>query len=287
MHIDAVMWPDRRWRDAVGEWTLAEGLGIHRGWVYDHLTLGPDRTLWHEAMTHLAAVAAATTTMGIGTMVTTPNFRDPAPTAKALLTIQDVSEGRLVAGIGAGGPGSDSDARGGDPLSRADRMARLDEWAHQVRDLLTTDHLDSDGRWSTVRDTRLGGSPEQAPPIAVAGTGPKGMRLAVDIADIWITQDIAQDARLAASTAESEISRQLDLLDRECETAGRDPRSLARLAVLGYGSERPLASRAAFEDAVERYGRLGITTIAVLWPRDQHELAVLADVLSDAGPVHP
>lgn len=287
MRIDAIMWPDRPWRDLVDEWATAERMGIGRGWVYDHLSVDARHERWHEATTFLAAVAASTSTIGVGTMVTTPNFRHPAPTAKALLTIHDVAAGRLVVGVGAGGAGVDSDALGGPALSRADRMARLEEWTGQLRALLRTERVDAAGRWSSVVDTRLAGSPERAPSLAVAATGPKGMRVAARLADLWITQDVAQDARVAAATAEDEIARQLRLLDRVCEEEGRAPASLPRLAVLGYGAERPLASRAAFEDAIERYAALGVTTIAVLWPRGDaadRELGVLADVAAASRP---
>jgi len=287
MQIDAVMWPDAPWSVSVAEWSLAERIGIRRGWVYDHLNLDLRHERWHEATTHLAAVAASTSTIGVGTMVTTPNFRHPAVTAKSLLTLDDIAGGRLMVGVGAGGPGADSDALGGPPLDRAERMDRLHEWTHQLRDLMTSERVDATGRWSTVRDVRLGGSPGRAPSLAVAGTGPKGMRLAAELADLWITQDIAQDTRVAAPTAEAEIARQVALLDAECEKVGRDPATLRRLAVLGYGGERPLASRAALEDAIERYGRLGITTIAVLWPRGDDaavQLDILADLIREVDP---
>lgn len=290
MQIDAVMWPDLDWPSSAAEWRLAEQIGIRRGWVYDHLNLDPRHARWHEATTFLAAVAASTSTIGIGTMVTTPNFRHPAVTAKSLLTLNHIAAGRVIVGVGAGGTGGDSEALGGPTLTRAERMERLHEWTHQLRSLMSTDRADSRGRWSSVHDVRLGGSPALAPPLAVAGTGPKGMRLAAEVADLWVTQDIAQDTRVAASTAEAEIARQLAILDTECERIGRDPASLRRLAVLGYGSERPLESRAAFADAIERYGRLGITTIAVLWPRGRDvsaQLDILADVIGEVSADDP
>jgi alkanesulfonate monooxygenase SsuD/methylene tetrahydromethanopterin reductase-like flavin-dependent oxidoreductase (luciferase family) len=286
MQIDAVMWPDVDWSSSAAEWRLAEQLGIRRGWVYDHLNLGPRHEQWHEATTYLAAVAASTSTIGIGTMVTTPNFRHPAVTAKSLLTLNHIAGGRVMVGVGAGGVGGDSEALGGPVLTRAERMERLHEWTHQLRTLMSVERVDARGRWSSVHDIRLGGSPALAPPLAVAGTGPKGMRLAAEVADVWITQDIAQDVRVAAPTAEAEVARQLAILDAECDRVGRDPATLRRLAVLGYGSERPLASRAALVDAIERYHRLGVTTIAVLWPRGREasaQLAMLADVIGQVS----
>lgn len=104
MRIDAVMWPDSPWPEAHDEWRLDEQLGIARGWVYDHLNLRPVHKRWHESMTFLAAAAASTERIDLGTMVTSPNFRHPAMTAKVAMTLHDISRGRVVIGVGAGGP---------------------------------------------------------------------------------------------------------------------------------------------------------------------------------------
>ncbi|MFG1997148.1 LLM class flavin-dependent oxidoreductase [Actinoplanes sp. NPDC048988] len=77
---------------AAGEWERAERLGIGRGWLWDHLVLG-GRPVSHDAYAVLAAAAATTTTIGVGTMVTAPNFRHPVTTAKAALALDDVSGG--------------------------------------------------------------------------------------------------------------------------------------------------------------------------------------------------
>ncbi len=269
MGIDAVMWPDVRWAESRAEWLLAEEMGIGRGWVYDHLNLAPQHDRWHDAYTYLAAVAATTSRIGLGTMVTTPNFRHPTTSAKAALTLDDVSGGRLLLGVGAGGPGADSDAQGSPALSRPARMDRFAEWVEQLDRLLDGEELDHDGTYATVRSTRVRGSTGHRPSLAVAATGPRGMQVAARRASHWITQDVAQDPRAYAGTAQGEIARQLVLLDAACRSVQRDPASLPRTAVLGYGTERPLESAGALEDALGRYAALGITTVAVLWPRGE------------------
>lgn len=280
--VDAVMWPDRSWTSSAAEWRLAEEIGIGRGWVYDHLNLQAQHERWHEATTHLAAVAATTRRIGVGTMVTTPNFRHPAPSAKAATTLHDVSGGRFVLGVGAGGPGVDSDALGGPVLDRRDRMSRFAEWTGALSRLLDGGPVDVEGRFTTVRSTVVTRGASGRPPLAVAATGARGMRVAVEHADLWITQDVSQDPRVYAGTAQAEVERQLRLLDETSRAAGRDPSSLARLVVLGYGSERPLASEEALRDALGRYGELGAGTVAVLWPRGEDatcRLDVLGSVL--------
>ncbi|WP_051570932.1 LLM class flavin-dependent oxidoreductase [Cryptosporangium arvum] len=283
MQLDAVMWPDAAWPVVREEWRHAERLGIHRGWFYDHLNLhGP--APWHEAWTALAAVAAATSRIGVGTQVTSPNFRHPVTTAKAALSLDALSEGRFVLGIGAGGPGRDSDAFGGVPLSRAERTARFREYVDLTDRLLRREHTDVTGTFFSAHDVALGGGEPRRPPIAIAATGRRGMALAAAFGDLWITQDVAKDP---AVSGHAEIGRQLAELAEVCAEHGRDPATLPSLAVLGYGDERPLDSIESFRDCVGRYGELGVTTLAVLWPREHGRLSVLeeaAALLPGPGP---
>jgi alkanesulfonate monooxygenase SsuD/methylene tetrahydromethanopterin reductase-like flavin-dependent oxidoreductase (luciferase family) len=262
------------------EWQRAEEWGLGRGWLYDHLNLN-DRTTWHEAYTSLAAVAAATSHIGVGTMVTSPNFRHPVTSAKAALSLDALTEGRFVMGIGAGGPGGDSDALGGEPISRAERTARLHEWVELTDLLLCQERTDYTGRFFTARQVALGGGHPRRPTLAVAATGKRGMRTAVRFADLWITQDVGQDPAAYAGTPHAEVRRQIALLDETCAEQGRDPGTLPRLTVLGYGGERPLSSIEAFRDCVGRYSELGVTTLAVLWPRGAAQLSVLEQAAAE------
>lgn len=271
------MWPDSPWPVMRQEWLRAEELGLGRGWLYDHLNLN-GRPVWHEAYTTLAAVAAVTSRIGVGTMVTSPNFRHPVTSAQAALSLDALSEGRFVMGIGAGGPGGDSDAFGGRRLSRPERTARFAEWTELTDLLLTQADTDFTGRYFAAHQVAVGGGRPRRPALAVAATARRGMELAARFADLWITQDVGKDPATYAGTPYAEVRRQIALLDEVCAEQGRDPGTLPRLTVLGYGGEHPLASIEAFRDCVGRYAQLGITTLALLWPRgDQarNQLAVL------------
>ncbi|RVX43901.1 luciferase-like monooxygenase [Nonomuraea polychroma] len=281
VNLDVIMWPDSPWREMRQEWRRAEELGLGRGWLYDHLNLY-GRPVWHEAYTTLAAVAEATSSIGVGTMVTAPNFRHPVTSAKAALSLDALSEGRFVMGLGAGGPGGDSDAFGGGPLSRAERTARFTEWVELTDLLLTQADTDYTGRYFAAHQVAVGGGQPRRPPLAVAATARRGMELAVRFADLWITQDVGQNPATYAGTPHAEVRRQIALLDEICAEQGRYPDTLPRLAVLGYGGERPLASIEAFRDCLGRYEELGITTLAVLWPRGDQASAQLA-VLEQAA----
>lgn len=277
MKLDAVMWPDSHWPGMRSEWLAAERLGVNSGWIYDHLFWQQTRP-WQEAFTTLAAVAAATSTIGMGTMVTGPNFRHPVTAAKAALTLDDLSGGRFTLTLGAGGAGGDADALGGEPLSGKERAARFAEFVELTDRMLRQDHVSATGQYFSASDVGIGGAEPRRPRIAVAGTGPRGMALAARFADLWVTQDISQNDALYAGTPHAEVRRQSELLDRICAEHGREPGSLPRLVVLGYGDERPLASIEAYLDCAGRYGELGISTIAVLWPRGadaERSMAVL------------
>ncbi|MET3961335.1 alkanesulfonate monooxygenase SsuD/methylene tetrahydromethanopterin reductase-like flavin-dependent oxidoreductase (luciferase family) [Marmoricola sp. OAE513] len=279
VRIDAVMWPDSSWPTLRQEWLDAERLGIQRGWLYDHLALS-GRPAFHDAYVSLSAAAEATSTIGLGTMVTAPNFRHPATTAKAALALHEISAGRFVLGLGAGGAGVDSDAIAEPGLARADRTARFAEFVGTTSRLLKEQRVDIEGRFFAARNLDLGGGAGACPGVAVAGTGRKGMELAARHASMWITQDVVQDPRVGAPTAYEEVSRQVVILDEVLAASGRGT-TVARLVVLGYGGEQPLASLESFRDCIGRYAALGFETIAVLWPRGQHA-AAQRDVL-EAG----
>lgn len=285
MEIDAVMWPDGPWSALREEWLFAERLGVQRGWLYDHLTLG-GRPVFHDAYVTLSAAAEATSRIGLGTMVTAPNFRHPATTAKAARALHDVSNGRFVLGLGAGGPGVDSDAIAEPGIPRKQRTARFGEFVSLTKQLLEEPRVDVEGEFFAARDLELGGHPDDRPGIAVAGTGRAGMRLAADHAALWLTQDVVQDPEVGAATPFAEVSRQVAILEEVLEASGRGVGSMKRLIVLGYGGERPLDSIEAFRDCAGRYAALHFDTIAVLWPRGTDagaRLRTLEAALGESG----
>ena len=102
MRFGVLILPDASWSVARERWQSAERMGFDHAWTYDHLTWrslrdGP----WFAAMPTLAAAAAATTRLRLGTLVASPTFRHPVTFAKELITLDDISDGRITAGIGA------------------------------------------------------------------------------------------------------------------------------------------------------------------------------------------
>ncbi|HEX2316126.1 MAG TPA: LLM class flavin-dependent oxidoreductase [Thermomonospora sp.] len=282
MRVGVVMWPIRSWRDSRDQWTRAEDLGFDHAWVYDHLAWR-GHTPWFDGYATLTAAATATSRIRLGTLVTSPNFRHPVPTAHAIRTIDDISGGRLTVGIGAGGLSrtSDSGVLGGEPWSPAERAGRFAEWVELLDRLLRGPETTYEGEFYTAREVRTAPGCVQRPrvPFALAGNGPRGMRLAARFADIWVTT-----ARLPGAEGDpEEIVKDLQAkLDAVCEAEGRDPATLRRLLLTGFTGEPWLESAAAFADLAGRYGALGVTDLAVHWPRPgtewDHDPAVLEAV---------
>lgn len=127
MRVGIVILPEDRWWAAEPKWRAAEEYGFDHAWTYDHLGWrslvdGP----WFGAVPTLSAAAMVTSRIRLGTYVASPNFRHPVPFTRELITLDDLADGRLVLGVGAGGTGYDVDVFGGKeltPKQRADRSS--------------------------------------------------------------------------------------------------------------------------------------------------------------------
>src|SRR5690349_20774368 len=129
MRIGIVILPDQRWSEAARRWRLAEEYGFDHAWTYDHigwrsLVEGP----WFDAVPTLAAAAGVTSRIRLGTMVASPNFRHPAHFVREVTALDDLSEGRITLGIGAGGTDYDAHVVGLPPLSKRERVDRYAEF---------------------------------------------------------------------------------------------------------------------------------------------------------------
>ncbi|MGZ4693795.1 MAG: LLM class flavin-dependent oxidoreductase [Acidimicrobiales bacterium] len=274
MHVGVVILPNHRWPEARPIWQRAEALGAHTAWTYDHLTWrelrdGP----WLSAFPLLTAAAGITSTMRLGTLVTSPNFRHPVTLAKDAMTLDDISGGRLTLGIGAGGTGWDAEALGQEPWPRAERTARFAEFVDHLDHLLSapaTDRLD--GRWYQAVDARNLPGCVQRPrlPFAVAGGGVRALQVVARHAQIWVTfGDPLRAGELDDAGCLAVVRSQSAALDAACEQVGRDPATLRRLYMQGGTGEPWLRSVEAFAELSGRYEDLGFTDLALHWPRSE------------------
>ncbi|NDU73662.1 LLM class flavin-dependent oxidoreductase [Actinomadura sp. DSM 109109] len=256
------MWPMRSWPEAGELWRRAEDLGFRHAWVYDHIAWR-GTTPWYDAYTTLAAAAAVTSRVRVGTLVTSPNFRHPVPAAHAIKTIDHVSGGRLTVGVGAGGTRRTSDAGivGGD-WSPGERASRFAEWVELLDRLLTEPETTFEGEYYTAREVVQEPGCVQRPrvPLVIAGDGPRGMRVAARHGNGWVTS-----AHGGRDEAYATVRSRLDALRAACDAEGRRLDDLVLLT--GFNEEPWLESTGAFADLAGRYADLGFTEIVLHWPR--------------------
>lgn len=175
-----------------------------------------------ESMSVAAALAATTSTLEIGQSVINAPYRSPALTAKMAVTIDEISGGRYIFGIGAGNtPDSDYEAFGF-PTDR--RYSRFAEAIEIISTLLESGSTDFEGNFHSAKKAEmvLRGPRPGGPPINIAAGGPKMMRLAARYGDAWNWW--TYDHRTALET----LAPIVEELERACDEVGRDPDTLVR-----------------------------------------------------------
>jgi probable F420-dependent oxidoreductase len=183
---------------------LAEELGFGAAWVGDHLAC-PAPGL--DAPSCLAAAAAVTHDIRLGLSVMLLGLRAPAWSAKILATIDHLSSGRLVLGVGVGGEFPAEFEAAGVPVRQ--RGARLDDALHVIRDLLTGKPVAYEGRTLTVTAPSLQPAMATPPPIYVGGRGEAALKRAARHGDMWLPmwltpERVAERSQLLADLAERE-----------------------------------------------------------------------------------
>jgi probable F420-dependent oxidoreductase len=227
-----------RWHEYVAMARAAEEVGFDSIWVGDHyLYRGdgrPERGPW-EAWTLLPGLAARTERVRLGPLVACLNFHRPLVLAKAAATVDEISGGRLVLGVGAGWNRSEFDAMG---VPYDHRASRFTEAFEIVRRLLGGDRVSFAGRWHTTEGAVVLPPPARRMPIMVGSTGERVLAATLPSVDAWNTW-----YDWYGNSAEGFASRNRTI-DEACERAGRDPASVERSACLlvrfpGDAGERP------------------------------------------------
>jgi F420-dependent oxidoreductase-like protein len=204
-----------------------DGTSVDTLWVPDHLlqadpASGPDEPML-EAYTALGYLAAATSRIRLGTMVTAATFRAPALLIKAVTTLDVLSAGRAWLGIGAGYNGDEARAMGLFLPETVERFARLTELLRLARQMWAGDETPFHGKYLDLEHPV--GSPRPVttprPPVLIGGTGERRtLRLVAEYGDACNLFDVPDGG--------AAIRRQLDVLDRHCIDAGRPPDEIER-----------------------------------------------------------
>jgi F420-dependent oxidoreductase-like protein len=206
----------------VGAAVAAEEAGWDSVWTWDHLhaIFGPWEQPILEGWLAMGAVAARTSRVRVGLMVGANTFRNPGHTAKLAATLDHVSGGRAVLGIGGAWFAREHEAFGIDfGASIGERLDRLDEAVEVIRRLLNGERFSHAGRFYHFDDALLAPRPvQQHLPILVGGGGPKKtLRTVARRADAWNTNGTVEE--VAARDA---------ILREHCEAVGRDPATIER-----------------------------------------------------------
>jgi F420-dependent oxidoreductase-like protein len=277
----ATSWPSLR--DAT---LAAEANGWDSVWVWDHLMsiMGPSDQAMLEGWTSIAALAALTSRVSVGLMVGANTFRNPGLTAKLATTLDHISGGRAVLGLGGAWFEREHEGFGIDfGATVGQRLDWLEESAGLIRRLLDGETVSHDGPRYTFKDAICRPVPVQAHlPILVGGHGPrKTLRTVARHADAWNTSGYLD-----------EVEERIRNLEAHCADAGRDPASIERTIsfpivirdteadatavwhhlITSNGAEHAgtlphlLGSPAFLADALRPYLDLGFSTIIVRMP---------------------
>jgi probable F420-dependent oxidoreductase len=235
-------WPEAR--EAALEF---DRLGYDSVWVCDHLYGVPLPTLpIFEAWSELAAVAVITEHVQLGTLVTPPFFRNPAVLAKQIATIDHISNGRTIVGLGAGWFESEFKGYGCTFPGLRERMRALDEAAEILKRMWTQDKVTFHGRHFSVEDVLCEPKPLRRPPILIGGGGERVlMGIVARSADIWNNLAVFQH----------QLGEKVEALRRRCDDFGRDFASIeVSQQCIVVIAEDTARARASLEKAKKIYG---------------------------------
>jgi probable F420-dependent oxidoreductase len=210
------------WNDVRAVAEAAEQGGLDSVWIADHfLYRDPEGQIYgmHESWTLLTAVAAVTSRLELGNMVLCASFRDPGLTAKMAATLDEVSGGRLILGVGAGWHDPEYEAFG---LPTDHRVGRFEEWLEIVARMIRGETVTYEGTYYKVQDANLDPAPPHRIPILVAGHRPRMMRLTAQWADLWNTAWYG--------TPDEKVEERLETLRQAIETAAKPANSVTATA---------------------------------------------------------
>ena len=226
------------WEDTLEGCRYAESTGWDGIWYADHFMPNEDNVDQpiHEAWSVLAAIAACVPRVRIGPLVAGNTYRNPALTAKIAATIDHISGGRVVLGIGAGWQENEHEKYGFDFSTVKGRLDRLDEAVEIITSLLANNRTDFQGVHYSVTDAPLDPKPIQNKiPLMIGGGGRKRtLRTAAIHADEWNYWGMPDD-----------IAELCGVLNAHCEDVGHDGKEIQRsaCALMFIGEDEEKLSR--------------------------------------------
>ncbi len=282
--------PAPRWDQIEAEVQFAESSGFssvsfadHHLWRLEAGTMG----FW-EAYTMASAAAAVTSRIEVGVSVTNAPFRNPAMLAKMADTLDEISGGRFVLGLGAGGGHPSDYETMGIPTDH--RFSRFVDTITIVQGLLRDGAVDHAGPYHSAAEGELSprGPSERGPRLVIGAKGPKMLDLAARFGDEWNWYHYAGEP-----SPETFASLQ-EALDQACEAVGRDPASIRRSIDIAAAPDGDQAvaiqnglggalagSVAQIAEAIAAFGEAGIDEVRLaITPDDSDHLAKAAEIVA-------
>jgi alkanesulfonate monooxygenase SsuD/methylene tetrahydromethanopterin reductase-like flavin-dependent oxidoreductase (luciferase family) len=252
------LWPhsERTPADLLDEVRTADETGWYGVWLADHYMPNtgdatPARGDSYECWSLLPALAAVTERVRIGTLVTPTSVHHPALLAKRATTIDHLSGGRMVLGLGAGWQINEHHAYGIELEPPGKRVSRFEEAIQIIGALLSEEYTTFHGAYYDITDAPCDPKPVQSPlPLLVGTRSPRMLRITARYANEWNTWGNPEDAAVHRGA-----------LVETCEKVGRDPAEMwtSVNAIVGFGASTPPPGRASLfgsaEQLIEQFGR--------------------------------
>ena len=284
MRTGVIVLQNEAWTDLAVTFRTLEESPASVAYVADHLSHPRLAGRWlADGPTVLAAAAASTSRIDLGTLVSSTAFRSPMTIAREAATLADVSGGRFVLGLGSGSAhdvavDSPPEAPAAVP---ADLSQRYAETVAALAALWTGAESGGGelvGFAHAVTAPAAPGSPR--PFLLLAGHGPRSWRLVASYADGWSSYGGPTSVTLSPDDFWALCADQSRHVDDHCRGVERDPAGLRRSLLLGYGTVQPLTSVAAYVESAERARACGFDELVVYWPdREGSDFASDPDVL--------
>ena len=290
LRFHVLLLPNVGWAELKARVLRLEELGLEVAGLADHVVDWTNPTApWFEAWTALPALAQATTTIRLSTVVSQIPLRNPAMLARQVSTLDHISNGRVELGLGTGLTIDPSGPMIGVPIwEPRERVERFAEYVELISRLFSDEVTTYEGRYYQA-DGALRQPTVQAPrpPILVAALGRRMMRHAARHADIWNSMSFLPsfEEQLAETRVRCEV------IDVECEAIGRDPSTLRRSYTMFDAQARSRGgaigyyeSRERFIDHVSRMAELGISDIGLYYPLDADQLGSFETIATEVLP---
>jgi F420-dependent oxidoreductase-like protein len=265
------------WSTTVQRWKLYEEMGFDSAWDCDHY-VQPSRPdgPYFEGWTLLAGLAAMTSRIRIGVLVSSNTFRHPALLAKEAVTVDHISGGRLELGLGAGWYEPEHAMYGIEFPPPGELIGRFEEAVQIVDRLLRSEEVTFEGKHYALHQAEFRPGPVQKPrpPLTIGAHGPRMLKICAQYADSWNSFGSVEEIR-----ARNEV------LNEKCAEVGRDPGTIVRSLYMwvAKAADDPWRSVDAFQHEIGRYREAGINEFIIDQPRDD-QMQVLERVAGEVIP---